>query len=136
SGRLIPGRGALGRRAIAALGAGVRPGATGCSGGLARRRCSSRCTAGRAMTRLLVAAGFYVLVVAPTTVALGPGVIVTVDVAVAVRIALVRFALAGIDRPVSVLICSRAALGTRGAGASLRSPTAASGPKRDHLFSS
>src|SRR5205823_2842608 len=133
SSRLIPGCGALGGRSAAALGAGVRSGAACRAGALARRGSSSG-TAGRAVTCLLVTAGFYLLVVASTAVALVPGVVLTVDVAVAVGIALCQFALPGIDGSMSVLICAAAALGTGRARAALRSARSVARAEGDHLF--
>src|SRR5439155_15223783 len=120
-------------RSAATLGAGVRAGAASRAGGLARRGRSSS-TAGRAVTCLLVPAGFYLLVVASTAVALGTGVVLTVDVAVAVGIALCHFALAGIDGSMSVLICATAALGTGRARAALRTARGVARAEGDHLF--
>src|SRR5439155_899908 len=130
SGRLVASGGAFGCRAVAALGAGVRAGAASRSGGLAGRG-GPRRTGGRAVACLLVAAGLYLLVVAATAVALGPGVVLTVDVAVAIRVAFVRFALARIDGPVSVLIRTTACFR---AGGSLRSAGGVAGAEGNHLF--
>src|SRR5438445_9865875 len=130
SGRLITGGAALRRRAVAPLGAGVRDGAASGACGLAGRG-GPRRTGGRAVACLLVAAGLYLLVVAATAVALGPGVVLTVDVAIAIRVAFVRFALARIDGPVSVLI--RTATCFR-AGGSLRSAGGVAGAEGNHLF--
>src|SRR5438046_2800193 len=134
SGRLITRRGTLRGRSAATLGAGVRAGAASRAGGLARRGGSGRRTPGRAVTCLLVTAGFYLLVVASTAVALGPGVVLTVDIAVAVGIALCHFALAGIDGSMSVLICAAAALGTGRARAALRPARSVARAEGDHLF--
>src|SRR5438067_1000712 len=88
----------------------------------------------RALTCLLVTAGFYLLVVASTAVALGPGVVLTVDIAVAVGIALSYFALAGIDGSMPVLVCTGAALGTGRARGALRSAGGVAGTESHHLF--